>query len=249
MLNKVGVVIPCLSDNIHRAEHLREKILSDNKDSRLDVNITIDQSVKECEFGEKGFTINANDGIRHYFLSNSMPEYIWIINDDATPSENYLSECLKAFETSDDIAIVSGIIVDSKDKDTILWAGSGACYPNGIHRVGYLTSLGNLNKPSLQKWITFCSVVIKSSALINVGLLDESMRFVYSDSDWCYRARAMGMKCLYWPHTITYHDRGVATGNGEKSDQLIKEFFRDRIKFENKWLSSKLFEELDAEVM
>jgi len=246
----VGVVIPCLSTNLERAEKLKDKLKEYHPD--IEVLIAADEIVDELDFGEKGFTINVNYGIKTLMQAHSGLEYFWILNDDAYPSKEYLLHCLEAFDKDESIGIVSSTIVDSKDRNMVIWGGSLQCYPNGLHKGGFLNQKNtDIHKESYQKWITFVSVVLRKKWLTQIGLLDETMRFVFSDSDWCYRLRAAGGKCLYYPGALTAHDTGIATGGPEKerSSQLIKEFLRDRIAFEDKWLSHKLFENLDREAL
>lgn len=248
---KVALIVPTLHHDKTR-EYIRN-ILNEQwtADGEIEIRDVIveDKLIDGLEYGVNGFTKSVNSGIKS---ADWNPDYYWILNDDATPDKFYLDRCLKAFEEdkSKQLGIVHGIVLDSKDSNFGIWCGSAQCYPNGLHISGYLSQNLQLVKPSLQKWLTFVAPVIKKECLQDVGLLDESMRMVYSDSDYSFRARAKGWKLLYWPDAKVSHECGVATNPTiERSSQLIKVFFRDRVAFENKWINGKLFYDLDREVL
>jgi len=56
-------------------------------------------------------------------------------------------------------------------------------------------------------------------------LLDERFFLVFEDSDWCYRAKAKGYKCIFVPTALVWH-KVAASFAGEESP--LRTYFRFR---------------------
>ena len=81
-----------------------------------------------------------------------------------------------------------------------------------------------------------------------VGLLDENMYLLYSDSSYCYSCRAAGWECWYEPQSRVFHKLKVSKGVSEWHQ-------KDMLAFMKKWgiimtpegqfIYSPLFSKLD----
>ena len=176
------------------------------------------------------FTVAVNKGINQAL--NDGCEYVWVLNNDTIVEPDYLKATLKRFNKNKKIGIVGGKNLKTEKPDRIFWGGSYKAFPTGQHKAGYV-SRNDLNKATQETWATFSSVVIKAQTYKDVGGLDNSMRMIFSDSDFCFSAQVKGWQTWYEPGAVLMHDTGVSANGGNK---LLKNIFReDKKHFYNKW--------------
>ena len=76
-------------------------------------------------------------------------------------------------------------------------------------------------------------MVVRTQIYLNVGGLENSMRMIFSDSDFCFSAALKGWGIWYEPKSVIMHDTGVSAKGG---DNTLKKIFRaDKIAFFHKW--------------
>ncbi len=193
--------------------------------------------------GDVGFSEAVNDGLMEVFFNPTF-RYAWILNDDTNIFKDPFPEIKWFYTEFMPFAIMGHKIVSLDDKDTILFGGAGDPYPAGMHKTGSLKA-GDLNEMTYEKWITFASVIIPAEVIYNIGLLDERMKWVYSDSDYCYRARWAGYPCIYNPNIVIFHEGGVSSK--PDSDERIMQFRLDALMFEAKWINGYAYFSLNSE--
>ena len=54
-------------------------------------------------------------------------------------------------------------------------------------------------------WILGAAMLVRASALPEVGLMDERFFLYFEDVDWCRRFWHNGYKVVYYPHAVFYH--------------------------------------------
>jgi GT2 family glycosyltransferase len=77
--------------------------------------------------------------------------------------------------------------------------------------------------------VTGAFMMARSSAVQQVGPLDESFFMYMEDFDWCFRFHQLGWKIFYVPRAVVIHLKGQAAKR--RSSRMIKEFFRSMILF------------------
>ena len=176
------------------------------------------------------FTVAVNEGIEQALSEGC--EYVWVLNNDTEAKPDYLNATLNRFKQNDKIGIVGAKNLKTAKPDRIFWGGSYQAFPNGQHKAGYV-SRNDLNKATRETWATFSSVVIRAQTYRDTGGLDNSMRMIFSDSDFCFSAALQGWQTWYEPNAVLMHDTGV-TAQG--ANNTLKAIFRaDKIAFFNKW--------------
>ena len=219
----VGVVIPHFGDQ----EKLNRCI-----DSLIKVKGFDPAYLYVIDNNEKNryFTIAVNKGIN--LALNDGCEYVWVLNNDTKVDPDYLEATLKRFSKSKKVGIVGGKNLKTEKPDRIFWGGSYNAFPTGQHKAGYV-SRDDLKVATRETWATFSSVVIKAQTYKDVGGLDNSMRMIFSDSDFCFSAQQQGWQTWYEPEAIIMHDTGVSAKGG---NETLKKIFReDKRKFYKKW--------------
>ena len=176
------------------------------------------------------FTVAINEGIEQAL--NDGCEYVWVLNNDTQADPDYLNASIKRFKQNDKIGVVGGKNLKTEKPDRIFWGGSYNAFPTGQHKTGYV-SRNDLNEETRETWATFSSVLIRAKTYRDVGGLDNSMRMIFSDSDFCFSAALKGWEIWYEPNAVIMHDTGVSAKGG---DNTLKKIFRaDEIAFFHKW--------------
>ena len=236
----VDVVIPHYGD-----DETLEKCLAAFNGSTVLNHVRVENNNEE----NRGFTKAVNDGILYLDEVGSEAPYVAVVNNDTAflRGQDPFYSLVTRMESETDVAISGPTIVKMDNHDQVIHAGGLQCFPNGVHKTG-LISLNQCQEPGIEKWLSFVVVLIRKEALKRIGLLDERMWLICSDSDFCYRARYCGYKCAYEPGEVWTHE--VGESGQATSDWSYKVQRRDAFRFFKKWISEGgIFLELDREVV
>ena len=217
-------------------ERCRESVLMNCPEITESDFIVIDNNPPQ---NNRYFTISCNEGIRQA-LRDARIHYIWLLNNDTD-----VAASVARMETGERIGLVAGKNLRMDNPDEIVWGGSLEPLPAGKHKSG-LVSMGQLNTPTQERWLTFTSVLIRREVFEEVGLLDPHMRLVYSDVDFCFRARIFGWECWYEPSSVLKHRLGVSYRPRDRKIERI--FNSDYVYFMSKWVNGKLYHDLSQEL-
>jgi GT2 family glycosyltransferase len=228
----VGVVIP-----YYRAPEALKKTIA-----HLQIQRNVRSSVFVRDNSEDNilFTRAVNEGLTQ-FAFNHQFDYTLILNQDAYLHEECLSQMLAVME-SNPKAGICGAIALSPNK-SVNWAGSGSAFPWGQHLSYDLTKLP---KQAFQThWVNGACMLIRNAMVKDIGLLDANMRFICSDADYSFTARARGWQCLVSPNAFVEHE--LSGSAGIQDPFLIKTKLEDQLYFAKKWLSGDLYRALAVE--
>jgi len=174
--------------------------------SQNKLNLCLDALINVHGFDPRWLYIIDNNTDNRYFtrgvnagLELAMQDdcdFYWVLNNDTQPHTE---------------------VTDRPDR--IFWGGSYDAFPTGTHKAGYV-SKKSLNSATQESWATFSSVIIRGTTLKECGLLDASMRMIFSDSDYCFHIGIHGWQIWYEPKAVILHD------------DIFKQ---DKIAFYRKW--------------
>ena len=182
----------------------------------------------DCRFEHVSYTHALNSGISKAIKNEC--DFIWLLDPTQIPNPNYFSKALKRFNSDNSIAIVAGMQISHKNKTKSVWSGSRSSFPKQQYKVGN-TNSPKLNKPTFENWAPLQSAIIRTSAALDVGLLDESLQHQFNDADYCFRLSELGWKIVYEPKTKTYK-----LDISEKTNNISKEnLLKDLNHFYQKW--------------
>jgi phosphatidylinositol alpha-1,6-mannosyltransferase len=85
-------------------------------------------------------------------------------------------------------------------------------------------------KPREVDALVGCALLLRTEALLQVGLIDEDYFLYMEESDWCTRARRAGWKCLLVPDSKVWHAESLLSGEA-KSFYSAYYFARNRLWF------------------
>ena len=228
----VGVVIPYYK----APEALKVAITHLQKQRGIKTDLFVRDNSEENIL----FTRAVNEGLRK-FTYNDVYDYVLVLNQDANLHEECLEQLVKAMESNPKVGISAPVSL-SKDK-SVNWAGSADAFPWGRH-VGY--NLTQLPKDPFETyWVNGACMLLRTSMLHEIGLLDENMKFICSDADISFTARARGWQCLVVPSAYVEHELG---GSGNITNEWLNKIkLQDQLYFARKWLTGELYRSLALE--
>jgi GT2 family glycosyltransferase len=160
-----------------------------------------------------GYTGGINYGIKRVLEGDS--EYILVINPDTTVEKDLLVHLVASMIKNPTAAIAGGTIYYSDDTNRIWYAGGKLVPWKGYAE--HFTTLVNNADASTDRQVTFvtgCLMLLRVSALRNIGLLDDRFFMYLDDIEYSSRVRRFGYELLYVPeakifHKIIGHDEAV----------------------------------------
>jgi hypothetical protein len=188
----------------------------------------------------RGFTAACNAGLVRLKNAPADYRYAWLLNND-TGFDSRLQfeqalEVMQSLSESRNWGIVSQQVRHFHNRDLIVFGGAFECYPAGRHKSGS-AGRGDWAIPTAEKWVTFCSVLIRRDVVESVGPMDESMSTYYSDSDYSLSARqaGFGVGCA-GKDSYIFHRVGQSANPSEAQMRVLKE---DRLAFWKKWIAGE----------
>lgn len=232
-MNKtVGVVIP----HYKAPEALQITIAHLQKQRGVQTEIFVRDNSEENIL----FTRAVNEGLRKFAYSDAY-DYVLVLNQDANLHEECLQQLVQTMNQHPQAGICAPIAL-SPDK-SVNWAGSAEAFPWGRH-VGYnLTQLPK--QPFETYWINGACMLLRTATLREIGLLDENMKFICTDADISFTARARGWQCLVVPSAFVEHELGGSASTSNAWLNKIK--LEDQLYFARKWLTGDVYRNLAVE--
>lgn len=174
--------------------------------------------------GNRGFAAGNNLGIEQAFAEGR--EFVYLLNPDAQVSAGFLEQACAAMDADPRAAAVQSLLLLEPDGaridssgNRIHFLGFGFCDQHGAPRE---------EAPDRAREIGFASgagVLLRLSALAEIGLLEERLFLYCEDLDLCWRLRLAGHSVRLAPGSIVLHRHDFARNPG-------KYFYLER----NRWL-------------
>jgi GT2 family glycosyltransferase len=153
-----------------------------------------------------GFAGGNNVGIRYALTQKS--QYVWLLNNDTVPAPDALSALIAKALTDERIGAVASICFYADRPGTVqAWAGAQVNLWIGRAR--------NSVKPHDDDWFDSlygASMLVKSAAMQDVGLLDEGFFHYWEETEFCLRLRKKGWRLVAAPNSHVMHKVGASTG-------------------------------------
>jgi GT2 family glycosyltransferase len=168
-----------------------------------------------------GFAAGCNIGIRHAMSEGA--EYVLLLNNDAFFAPDFVSQMLSVIQADRRIAAVCPKIFFAELPQTIWYAGADFSPWTGVtkHRGWKAMDRGQFDDPHDITLLTGCAMLVRSSAVRDIGLLDEQFWAYAEDLDWSLRFRKKGYRLVFAPKAHAWHHDGrtavAALGAGSQS--------------------------------
>ena len=158
-----------------------------------------------------GFAAGCNVGVRHALANGAA--YVLLLNNDTFVARDFLSEMLAVMETDPRIGAVCPKIYFVNPPDKLWYAGADFSLWTGTvrHRGWKELDHGQFDHPKEITRATGCAMLVRCSALADVGLLDEQFWAYAEDLDWSLRFLKRGYRLMYAPKARLWHYDGVTS--------------------------------------
>jgi len=168
-----------------------------------------------------GFAGGCNLGIQR--ASSEGATHIFLLNNDATVLPSTLGGLMSQSLTLSDSAIL-GCVVKIYGTDDIQFFGSRTRAD-----VGHPAWFGRADLKKLSQTVIETDFVLGAALFAptkiwrKVGLFEEKYYLNYEETDWCYRARKLGVSCYVVTAAIALHKVGATIGpmNGPMQNYFI----------------------------
>lgn len=174
-----------------------------------------------------GFAGGNNVGIR-YALERGA-DYIWLLNNDTVVDPNALTAMVEIAESDPKIGAVGSVLYYMNQPEKVqAWGGGRISLITGRSR--HLLSPGELH------YITGASLLLRTEALEQVGLLDEGFFMYWEDADLSFRLRQKGWAVAVAPDSRVLHKESASAKKGSPQQDILfnasaVRFFRRHAQF------------------
>jgi GT2 family glycosyltransferase len=206
-----------------------------------EINATVEIYIRDNTNDNILFTAAVNEGIRQYVTRTDIP-YILVINQDAYLHPTALAEMCKIMEANPRCGIVSPLQVGPKDPEYVVSGAMQSSFPVGRCSAGHISCFTQDEKVH---WSSGCCMLLRTMMIREIGLLDENMRFICSDSDYSLTARARGWSIYLSHKAIVVHEEG-ASKNVQPNNPIEIVKLKDVLFFTEKWATNHLFKKLEC---
>jgi GT2 family glycosyltransferase len=164
-----------------------------------------------------GFAGGNNLGIRKAVTWNVT--YVWLLNNDTVVRRDALRLMIEAAEAHPTHTFVGSWIMFAQEPDKLWFGGGRYDWRTGaVGHDGYGERPATIatDEPVITtSWITGCSLLVRVSALGELGLLDEDLFLYGEELDWQLRLNPKRPSALLVQQPLILHKIGMSTGSTE----------------------------------
>ncbi|MFQ5472790.1 MAG: glycosyltransferase family 2 protein [Dehalococcoidia bacterium] len=169
----------------------------------------------DSEFGEMaelirsdenlGFAGGANLGIRQAMDDGA--EYVLLLNNDTIVDPEFLSRMVDSVRPLPDFAAACPTAYFHGQRDVIYsTGGSVSLWRGSARQIGRGKRMRAGRAKIVERdYADGVCMLMSRAAIGEVGLLDEDYFSYWEETDWCARAREIGLKCYYVPDATVWH--------------------------------------------
>jgi GT2 family glycosyltransferase len=152
-----------------------------------------------------GFAGGNNIGIRQAL--NLGADYIWLLNNDATPAPDALAPLVGSLQKHPSAACAASKIY-YHDNPQRIWFAGGA-WSRGYLRLRQAGACqidrGQFDDVREIGSVSGCSMLMPADIIRSVGMLTAEYFLYWEDTDWSARAQKLGYQLLFAPDSHVWH--------------------------------------------
>ncbi len=178
--------------------------------------------------------------INNYAAAEAKGEYLILLNNDIQIITRRWIEELMMYAQREDVGAVGAMLYypdnTIQHAGIILKLGAHRIAGHAFHQwprntVGYM---GRLCYAQNYSAVTAACMMVKKSAYLEVGGLDESFPVAFNDVDFCLRLRESGRLNVWTPYAEAYHYESKTRGKDDSSSNVDR-FENDCQRFRERW--------------
>ncbi|MEM2901130.1 MAG: glycosyltransferase family 2 protein [Candidatus Bathyarchaeia archaeon] len=199
VLNRNGekIIDKCLSSIMNQSIKNIEVIVVDNASTDNSIKVINSFFIDKLIINDRnlGFTGGCWIGIK-----NANSEYVAFINNDAILNVDWMERMLISIKKDSKIGAIGGKVLKPDGKiDSI---GAHIKYPSGRSGFSRDYESGNIEDVASLPGSAF---MVRKSIALKIGFLDPDYFVLYDETDFFWRLRLAGYRCVYDPQTISWH--------------------------------------------
>jgi hypothetical protein len=144
-------------------------------------------------------------------------EFVLLLNNDTTVAPDFVQQMLNTASSDPGIAVVCPKIFFSAPSDVLWYAGADfSLWTSRSRYTGWKKKdSGQWDQRASMTQATGCAMLVRSSSIREVGLLNELYWAYMEDVDWSIRFRNRGYQLVYEPRArVWHHDGGTSVTQG-----------------------------------
>jgi GT2 family glycosyltransferase len=165
-----------------------------------------------------------------------------VLNQDMYLESNAAEEMVKFMEAHPKCGIGAPLQLDSGNPDYVIFGGGLEAFPFGRHQHGHLWEF---TEDTEIPWANGACMILRKEMVREIGLLDENLVLIGSDSDYSFTARSRGWEVWRISGARGVHERGVSGAVPDDKLDMLK--VSDMLYFGRKWLTGHLYKGLAHE--
>ncbi len=189
-----------------------------------------------------GFGAGNNHAMRRALAGDDPPDFIYLLNSDAFPAPDAITELLTYLEAHPEVGIAGSYIhgVDGQPHLTAFRFPSLGSEVVGSLRVGLVERLLPERELPIQPmppesqpvdWLAGASMMIRREVLESIGLFDETFFLYFEETDLCRRAALAGWPTHYVVESRVAHVGHASTGLKDLSEPMPRYWFDSRLHY------------------
>lgn len=151
--------------------------------------------------------VEGNNAAIHLAQSNGA-DYVLLLNNDTVVAPDFLDKLVAVSEAEDAIGVV-GPTIYYYDRPDVIWSAGGAInWERGASQMLNLNETDRDLPDSLPYEVDFvsgCAMLVRTSVIQQVGLLDPRFFAYYEETEWCVRIHRAGYRVLHVPGARVWH--------------------------------------------
>lgn len=183
-------------------------------------NASTDDSVSEIRRRCNGARIIKSPGNGGFASGNNLAirelmkkvDFIWLLNNDATCKPNSLEALMDVAGRDEATGVVGSVVMAPDGRDIQAWGGGRVYAALGISK--------HVRAPGRIDFITGASMLLRTSALEQTGILDEGFFLYWEDVDLCTRMARAGWKLTVAERSVIYHKEGASSSSSARRDRV-----------------------------
>lgn len=160
-----------------------------------------------------GYAGGNNTGIAFGLEKNF--DYILLLNNDTTVAPDFLEPLVEAMEAAPEAAASQPKLYYQHEPE-VLWC-TGASFDKTNLDFVFENHKVRDDRHSFERVIPVqicvgAALMLRASAIREIGSLDPDLFLMHEESDWCFRARKHGHICLFVPRSHVWHKVSASLG-------------------------------------
>ncbi len=176
-----------------------------------------------------GFCLANNLALRDALARGS--DCALLLNNDTYAAGDFISQMLTVMQSDSRIAVVCPKIYFADPVDRLWYAGGDFSLWTGAtrHRGWKEIDHGQFDRHQEITQATGCEMLVRRSAMREVGLLDEQFWIYAEDLDWSVRFRKHGYRLAFAPKAHLWHLDGATNVKSlGKGSEAVRQFLSTR---------------------